>query len=826
MVAIALIPPEAIFSKQESQTEMPITSRIALDVLRKLEFHLYHAKSTNESLLIHSFSVYALLDKALKFNRFYTEAEKELMRWAALLHDYGKTAAVWQRAKRGPHRVTLGDTKYEELRQLLENGIEQYSVGLLSPADVPDILFIIEFHHGSGRSGSTPSRSRMKDVVSDCDRAVSQSRVSEDLIRTLNTVIDTIRYRLFTIELIEHPISPLVIGAFDYVLEDTGKFWPLLYSPTSTLYAAEQDAQVPGIDEVNSFLNDQIGPSQGVLRYDGSNTRIFTNERSFLELAYDPDRFVKEATLLANAYCERMRKRMWSTEDEEVYLYGRVCGITYNTILDLCGASAKEFTKACLMAGGRHGPVTVQSLDLLGLRKPQSSYDQTLRSILEKLKPMVQKRLQTSNKEAREDAAGPDYRYDVRDLLVPDSSVYSISQPIDPRAEALVDYERYWNKDPLQVCPTCNHFRQENVSAASFPRPSPLGGTVEVFYTSYMRLVKKEGTNSRGVSFCDWCAKWWDLISTDSSGQRTLYHCCVMPHHLFARLDWRELLQPDDTGKLVELGSPGTVGSSGAAYPHLAMLRLGGRDRESLLGELAAAPHRAQNQILDRLYHYGLRAITVTTNPVSSRYLLTCGSIRIDAAEWPLLRIPLRLLDSKRRPYARAIRALQQSPFAFGTLLADGSIPITRGLEKEIKEMVTENAARAGLSFLSDIWIGGKDRLDGASKVIRGMNETLRRLKGKEDDASLIDAMEAKGIHLAVSTREGIFRSKENLPKERSALRQAAEKLLAYKDQTYRRTELVRAMIYTLTYFSKPEEKPEESPAGSPQATASQTGGE
>jgi hypothetical protein len=64
-------------------------------------------------------------------------------------------------------------------------------------------------------------------------------------------------------------------------------------------------------------------------------------------------------------------------------------------------------------------------------------------------------------------------------------------------------------------------------------------------------------------------------------------------------------------------------------------------------------------------------------------------------------------------------------------------------------------------------------------------------------------------LHLALSTRDGQFRSQQNRPKEDAALRQAAAKLLKYKDQTYRRTELVRAMIYTLAYFSKPEVNPQ-----------------
>jgi HD domain len=795
---------------------MALTPSNALKILKDLDFHLYYAKSSNESLLIHSFSVYSLVHEILPFTQTHSDTEKELMRWAALLHDYGKTSSNWQKAKRGPHRVSLGDTKYEELLGILDEGITRYSEGILTSSDIEDILFIIEFHHGSGRGLSTPSRNRIKDVVSECDRAVSQNRISEDLIRALNAIVDTVRYRFFTIELIEHPISPLIIGAFDYVLSETERVWPLLYSSTSTLYLAETDVQLPSLDEVNAFLNDQIGESKGVLRYDGGNTRIYVNERSFLELAFSPEKFITQATAYANTYCVRKRKAAekrpdsWSDAQEEVYLYGRVCGATYNTILDLCKAPIATFPRACLMAGGFHGPVTVSSLELLGLRRSHAGYEQTLREILARVQPLIGKLLKADTKSSEsdsEDEAKILHRYDVRELIVPGASVYPRASGVDPKAEALEDYERYWSKQPLKVCPTCNHFKQGNVTAAAFPRPSPLGGTVEVFYTAYMRLIKKEAADGRGVSFCDWCSKWWELIASDADGKRNLYHFCVMPHHLFARLDWQEILQPDESGDLVELGSPGTVSASGV-YPHVAMLHLRGQDRNALLRELVANPMRGEEQIVDRLNQYGLRGTVITTNPVSSRHLITLGSIRVDTSEWPLLRGPLRLLHSAKRPYTRAIRALQLSPYAFGTLLADGSIPITKKTEREIKTMVNELAENTGLSFLQNVWVQGG--IDEASKVIRGMNETLRRLKGKEDNASLVDAMVGKGLHLALSTRKGKLRSKENRPKEEAALRQAAEKLLQYRDQTYRRTELVRAMIYTLAYFSKPEDKPED----------------
>jgi HD domain len=803
---------------------MSLRSENALDIVRGLDFHLYHAKSSNESLLIHSFSVYSLIDRILGLSQLYSEPEKELMRWAALLHDYGKTAPQWQKAKRGPHRVTLGDIKYHEVRRILEDGIKRHSNGLLVPKDIEDILFIIEFHHGSGRAASSPTRNRMKDVVSECDRAVSQSRISEGLIRTLNGIIDTVRYRLFAIELIEHPISPLVIGAFDYVFLETGHIWALLYSPTSTLYAAYADGSLPPLEEVNSFLNEQLGEGKGVLRYVGGNSRIYTEKEGFLALASDPQRFVTRATALANSYCERQRKaagkkpEVWSDSQEEEYLYGRVCGTTYNTILDLCNAPIQKYPRACLMAGGYSGRVTVNSLELLGLRRTEATYEQTLRVILEKVQPLIQEKLNADGESPEPDSTVASPKYDARDLLAADTSVYPLVRALDPKAEALKDYERYWSSkhesDPLQICPTCNHFRQGSVNAAFFPR-SPLGGTVDVFYTGHMRRVKKEGSEERGVSFCKWCSKWWELMSTDMNEQRQLYHFCVMPHHLFARLEWRELLQSDSTGELVELGSPATVSTSGV-YPHMAVLHLPGRDRSDVLAELVANSGRSEQQILDRLYQYGLKGAVITTNPVSSRHLLTCGSIRVETSEWPLLRRALRLLNPRRRPYARAIRALQQSPFAFGTFLADGSVPITKKTEKEVKTMVHELAEKTGLSFLRDIWIGGG--LEGASKVIRGMNETLRRLKGKEDEASLVDAMVAKGLHLALSTRKGQFRAKENQPKEEAALRETASKLLRYKDQTYRRTELVRAMIYTLAYFSRPEEKPQAPVQNSPAA--------
>jgi hypothetical protein len=604
----------------------------------------------------------------------------------------------------------------------------------------------------------------------------------------------------------------LVIGAFDFVLAETGSIQPLLYSATSTLYASPLSEPLPSLDKVNRFLHEQIGEGKGVLRFDNGQARIFTDERSFLELASDPGAFVGQATAYADHYCDQRRKAatrnpdLWSDEEEEIYLYGRVCGATYNTLLKLCDVNKKDHPPACLKAGGWHGEVTARAMELLGFRERGTAYTRTLTRILETLKPYVVEKLKSLTG-AEADTASGTVRYDVRDLLVRDTRAYPGGEPADPKVEAARDYARYMQKDPLDVCPACGEFQQGNVSAAAFPQRSPLGGTVEVFYTTHMRQVKKEPPANKGVSFCSWCSKWWDLIATDADGNRQLYRLCVVPHHLFGRLEWREILSCQAGGVLVELGAPRTISASGV-YPHIAVMALRGKDRETLLQELVGDPERGDEQIVDRLYRYGLNGAVIVTNPVSSRHLLTCGSISIDSADWPLLRGPLRFLNSSRRTYASAITALQQSGYAFGTFLAEGSI---KGQDKEVREMVVGLAEHTGLAFLKDIWIGGKDRdrVDTAGKVIRGMNETLRRLKDGEDDVSLIDAMVAKGFHLVFSTREGRYRPAESAARERAALRLVAEKLAGYRDQTYRRTEMVRAMIYTLAYFSRPEPKPQ-----------------
>jgi len=60
---------------------MALNRRAPLRSFKGSDFHLYHAKSTCESLLVHSLSVFSLVHAVLPFTQVYSDADKEVMRW-------------------------------------------------------------------------------------------------------------------------------------------------------------------------------------------------------------------------------------------------------------------------------------------------------------------------------------------------------------------------------------------------------------------------------------------------------------------------------------------------------------------------------------------------------------------------------------------------------------------------------------------------------------------------------------------------------------------------------------------------------------------------
>lgn len=765
-----------------------------IKLLHNLEFNKYKAKSYGESLLIHSYNVYSIVKNLIEFIPNLSEKNKTKLKIAALLHDYGKTYKEFQDKLHGRHRLLDEDVK--KLKEIIRN------IGNFVDEEIEDIIYIIQNHHGIELEKVDSTRDKLTRIVSICDTIASNFDISEDVINLINSLIDSLEYKCISVELIEHPISSYVIGAFDYIYK-INNIEPILFSKNGTVYIKKKSQKIPNIEEVNKYLNEKIDEdfsSKGIIKFK-SNNRIFTKPEEFLKLANNPDKFIE---IVQEEIAPRLIwfKKITDSENEErKFLIGRVCGSVYKYLLELLSDQIKKSkiegknkfleilqkkqneildyplfkgsnrkTLFSSELGGRPDEKTVDFIkNKYGKNK---SYKIILKEILDDFK----EELKFVNQNISSN-------YNIIDLMVKDSDLIN-TKDLDIQKEAKTDYERYWNKNPIDVCRICHNFKQEPTSASLFPS-SDLGGSTSVFLTDIMREpeeFKKKG----GV--CKWCYLWF-LLLKNKTGNR-MYKLSVVPHALFGRINWDEIFDPEET---IYIGQRENYIS-----PHVAVIRLSGdRYNDFILQAI-------KNRIIDKLYSNGLSGKVISTLVEPTNYLFDCGAIQIDFAEYRLFKPILENINPAKgsNNYALAVKSIKNNIYSWGYLIK------TKKLEGGVK-MVAELGEETGLSFLRNIWIGGmgENRISNAEKVVRRMNETLRKLKGKEQNKDVVmDAMTSIGLKVAIATRAtkehpGIY-GRDN-PKgqlEIISLRQLAEMLYTHRENSAFRTEIVRAMSCYLGY--------------------------
>lgn len=751
---------------------MNYTFKEALKILKELNFHKFNAKSSGESLLMHSFNTYFLVSKLVKYIPNLTEDDKLKLKIASLLHDYGKTSTEFQEKLHGAHKIKEIDIP--TLKDVILK-IKQFS-----SKDLDDIIYIIENHHSIDLEKVTSERCRLTRIVSICDSIVSNQSINEEIINLVRTLIDTLDYECCLVELIEHPISSYIIGAFDNIYNRQG-IEPILFAKNGTVFIKKKDVNLPSPEEINKFLNEQIQDefgSKGILKLNDSNNRIYTNDSAFLDLAAVPTKFIDIAAEEVERRLINLKKKdSWTTEKEKVYLLGRVCGTVYNSLFELLEPSTSKITMPHIekapfsrSLGGRADDKTVGFIE--NKYGKNLSYKIILKSILEEFKDKI-----VTNQKAN---ASP---YDVRDLLV---KVKSFQQDkIDVQTEAKNDYNQYWEKNPISVCRTCHTFKQEIATAALFPG-SDLGGKTDVFYTDLMRL-SPEFKDRGGV--CKWCRLWFMLLKNKTGNQ--MYKLCIYPHSLFGRIDWGEMFE--DTN-IISIGDS----LENYIYPHIAVIGLSGKTYGDFISQLV------KKKLLDKLYDNGLRGKVISTLIDTSTCLFDCGSIKIAASQYPLFK---PILDNIKgnvgsNVYAFSIKSIESNKYSWGQLIKTNKVN-NDPRDNEVVNMVREMGTQTGLSFLNNIWIGGtsENRISNAEKVIRRINETLRKLKDKEKTEIVIDAMVAIGRKVVLSTRNFQDWGDKRRQDEIDALRLLSEKLYEYREKSSERTELIRAMSCYLGYI-------------------------
>lgn len=754
-------------SKQQDDKKMKITNPISL--LKNCGFHKYNAKSNGESLLIHSYNTYFLACKLAE--RYITGLNVDditKIELASLLHDYGKTYSEFQKKLHGPHKLKEEDVP--TLKKIIHGSVKG-----LTDSDSDDIIYMIQNHHGVDLERATNNRGRLTRIVSICDTIVSNEYLTHDTIYALNGLIDSIEYEFILIELIDHPISSYLIGVFDFVYKRNG-IEPILFTKNSTLFVKKKSKLLPTLSEVNEYLNNNLEAltSEGgtVVNFDNTNNRIYTNPDNFLKLALIPSKFLEDVTQQVSKKLASFKKykEEWTEEEEKKYLYGRVCGWIHDSIIELCKIKDEAVPKG---GGGRPDKTTVQFIEQRygkGI-----SYKMIIQKILEK----YQDKLKCFKGE----------KYDITELLVSDSLLNNVK---DIQKEAKTDYDRYWDRKPTSVCRTCNNFEQVNTTAALFPA-SELGGTTDVFYTDLMR--RSPELKEKGGGICRWCLLWFILMKSKCANR--MYKLCILPHGVFGRIDWDAIFNAD---QIISIGNP----QENYIYPHVAVTGLSGTTYSSFISQIVKT-NGVGDSMLQKLYENGLRGKIISTLIEPSNTLLECGGVTIDTTEYDLLKIVLEhvIATKKSNNFYLVVRAMKQKtrggndfPYGWGMLIK------TKKLEED-KNMINELGEKTGLSFLDAVGIGDKDRVSSAEKVVRRMNETLRKLNNSEDTNGLLDAMIAIGLKTAIATRDFETWQDERKQTEIEAFRKMAEKIYAYKNDSSKRTELVRSMAYYLAYVSK-----------------------
>lgn len=570
--------------------------------------------------------------------------------------------------------------------------------------------------------------------------------------------------------MIEHPISSYAIGAFDYIYACNG-IEPILFSKNGTLFTKKKEDKLPEIDDINKYLNLQINSvmleSGGIIDFDNTNNRIYDNPDNFLKLASEPDKFIENATEKINrrlANYKKYQKENWTDEVEKIYLYGRVCGWVHDSIIELCNINEEKVPKG---GGGFADKRTVQFIEEKYCR--DRSYTVIIRIILEKFSADIQKALAVGS-------------YDVEDLLVKDFSINNLAE-FNLQNEAKNDYDKYWRKEPTKVCRVCHIFDQTTTTAALFPN-SDLGGKTDVFYTDLMR---RSPELKEGGGICKWCLLWFSLLKS-KTGNR-MYKLCVQPHGVFGRIDWDDIFETD---RIISIGNPGEH----YIYPHVAVAGLSGQNYSAFISQVVNNNGNGHS-ILDKLYENGLRGKVISTLIEPSTKLFECGGVTIDVNKYDLLRLALENVKASRKSnnFSLVVRGLKDNQYAWGSFIKTNKL-------KEDKNMINELGEKTGLSFLRAIWVGGagETRVSNAEKVVRRVNETLRKLKDTENKTMVIDTMVAMGLKVAISTRDFKTWQDERKQAEIEAFKKMAEKLYEYKDNSAQRTELVRSMAYYLAY--------------------------
>jgi hypothetical protein len=256
----------------------------------------FMGKSRGEPLFFHSFAVWAVLDKMLKYCPSVDEKERKILYFAALLHDIGKMNQDWQQAIKSDmdtlpaHKVTDENIIAEYLKNIeLDDDLRPIGEELKNITDI-----IRTHHHCSDKDLyeiSTTGSGFFSSLLIHADRLASMEYISYETLNKIKTIYEgkvqfaSVEYSRFS--------SPTTILIIDTVVEQFKKEgWDvLLFLENSILFIGDANLQIPEKTAIIEIIFQ--GVLERSLEFQDSTPRSLTRDHLVLLSKEYPGLFLK-----------------------------------------------------------------------------------------------------------------------------------------------------------------------------------------------------------------------------------------------------------------------------------------------------------------------------------------------------------------------------------------------------------------------------------------------------------------------------------------------------------------------------------------------------
>jgi len=220
----------------------------------------YISKSTGEPLWLHSFSLWSIVSKMIKFIARFTTEDKLFIEIASLLHDIGKTKQENQDVLISAKGKTRHTSSIEEMRKHLDKIVQKGIIDL--SAKQIDKAWEFAIHHSVSEqqihTAKTPSFGIFSQIVRFADWLSSMKIIDMNIVNDLKTSF--MRIIEFTVFGVGRNPSPSSYHLINLAIEEYKKMnWePLVILDDGVVFIASPKTPIPSIKKIIEKFSSEL----------------------------------------------------------------------------------------------------------------------------------------------------------------------------------------------------------------------------------------------------------------------------------------------------------------------------------------------------------------------------------------------------------------------------------------------------------------------------------------------------------------------------------------------------------------------------------------